>query len=391
MQRAMGGIINNAAAARGYLASDPRTYNTLFQVGKTTAATAAAAGAATLVAGSAPAWGTILAIAAVSSAVSYALPITLDSGLKWAFGTGSTPVTATLPASPTNSIQVAPGSGALTCASPVSINWSGCTAVGDTVVYIQMSVCPGQIFTCGARQVGETFITHSKRQLSNWGYTVLSSSGNTTLAPSNMSTAVSNIPSSQLTQPVNYEAMALIVNNQWKNAAQTAGYDGVPYLASQPVTAANVQAWATSNPASYPTVAALVAPVTNGVNGFSPSTTTSPSSSVSPATATTAPTATNGSTQPLMNLGADPNVTLQTPSAPTASTIFAPFMDIASPFINLQLVTPVGVCPEPVFDLFGKQIKMDQHCTVMEGVRSTLSAMMTVVFLLAAFFIVFSA
>lgn len=135
----------------------------------------------------------------------------------------------------------------------------------------------------------------------------------------------------------------------------------------------------------------MVAPV-GSASGFAPSSSTSTGTAVSPATNSTGPTETNpAAQQPQTNLGPDPNVGFTIPTAPTEESIFQPFLDMARPFTSLQINAPAGVCPKPTFDVFGAHIQMYQHCDIFETLRETIQIVMSAVFVVAAFFIVFSA
>lgn len=404
MQRAMGGIIQKATENMGYAATDPRTYGTLRGVGQTTAGAAAAAGTGILVAGSAPAWATILAVAAVGGAVSYGVGITMDAAVKWAFGTGSSPITITIPAT-AGTGPLVPLGNPLGCSNPTQstiYNW--CVKGGErdplcmsTAPYTCMTfnMCPGQNNPTLACAPGGTFTGAAQTQtvLQAIGYTFAPATGTETQSNKTLVDAISALTAAQKQQAVSYDAMALMINQMWKKAAAQPGYAGVPYSVTNPVTAAQVQTWQQANPSAYPTVEALVSPVTSGATGFSPSTTTATSTPVSPATSETAPTATNPSTQTSqINLGPDPNI--GSPSlegTPTAQMILAPLIALFPDLKAYNVPGHSGECPKPTFEVFGKSILMDQHCTLFEQQRAALYAAGLLAFTLVALFIVLSA
>jgi len=111
-----------------------------------------------------------------------------------------------------------------------------------------------------------------------------------------------------------------------------------------------------------------------------PVTSTSPSSSTNPNPSATDP--------PPPDIGAP---TLET--TPTAAEILKPIFDLMPTLKGFVLPPQSGVCPVGTFDLWGKQIVMDAQCTLMEtpGVASTLSAVMTAVWTIAAGIIVLGA
>lgn len=222
--------------------------------------------------------------------------------------------------------------------------------------------------------------------------------------------AVNALTAAQKAQKVNYDTMALLVNSLWQQAAAKPDYNGIPYSATNPITAAEVQVWANANPSIYPTVADLIAPVTDP-NNFAPCTngsTCAPATASTPTTTTT--TTTNGTTttststvtgtaQPVtvtnkvsVDLGVDPNIgspTLET--TPTANSILAPVLNLVPSFKNFVVPSHTATCPMPAFDVWGKHFVMDAHCTLFEQQRATLYSTMMLAFMLVAIFIVLSA
>ncbi len=404
MQRSVGGIIQSATQSMGYSPNDPRTYGTLRGVGQATAGAAAAAGTGILVAGSAPAWATILAIAAVSGSVSYGVGITLDATVKWAFGSGATPVTMTIPAT-SGSGPISPLGNPLGCASPVQTqiyNW--CVKGGERDPMCMSSppytcqtiaMCPGQanptLAACGP---GGSFsgAAQTQQALQTIGYTFAPATGTETQSNKTLVDAIASLTAAQKQQAVSYDAMALMINQMWQKASAQPGYAGVPYSVTSPVTAAQVQAYAQANPSAYPKVEALTSPVTSGATGFSPSTTTVTGTPVSPSISETPPTATNPSTQTQTNLGPDPNIGAPTLEAtPTAQMIMAPLIALFPDLKAYNVPGHTGACPKPSFDVFGTSILMDQHCTIFEQQRAALYAAGLLAFTLIALFIVLSA
>lgn len=432
MQRAMGGIISDATASRGYNATDPRTYATLRAVGVSAASGVATAGAGLLIGGTAPAWGTVLAVAAVGGAVSYGVSVGLDSAVKWAFGTN-----ATTPITVTNSGSLS--SGGVTAGQPCyQVNGNYCSfspqealtqAVLSTTFFTDITtmnltpVSSGTSYNNGLRYTA-SISGHRSDQNPNNIYTnyttyyihylpasiscppgTVAVSGSCVTsqlskyaAPSgdsqavNLTNAINALTAAQKQQAVSYEAMALMINENWKKAAAQPGYSGVPYSVTSPVTAQQVQTWAQANPTVYPTVNELTLPVTNSPTGFAPSTTTSPSTPINPATNTTSPTSTNSSTQPESNLGPDPNIMVPTlEPTPTAQMILSPLLSLMPDLKAYTVPGHTGVCPTPTFDVFGSSIVMNHHCSLFEQQRAAIYAAGLLAFMLAAVFIVLSA
>jgi hypothetical protein len=467
----------------------------MYQVGKYSASAVggagAAAGAAVLVAG-APAWATLLAIAVVGSAISYAVNIGIDAAVSWAFGSSvATPIVVTAPALNAGTVfpnQLVQGSDPVTLSlpaskvfyDPISINSGGsfgrrciskdsmthfaCTQGGGPNFVGQYAQSVSNAPHCGLPHAGGKW---GGAVYNQWGYpdqkmlssplvvgdpytfnnflcrgsvqdlaffsltttagvpaplpeyakncgagyavifdpstgvfspcTAFATSGGGTgeleTTTKTLTQAVTALTSAQKAAKVDYQTMATLVNHVWQQAAAQPGYDGLPYSVTQPVTAANVQAWAQANPSVYPTVEALTAPVANAQTDFAPSTSTSPTTSTNPATTPIAPTATQPSTQTSqVNLGPDPNIgppTLE--STPTAQMILAPLIGLFPDLKTYSVPGHSGACPKPVFEVFGTSITMDQHCTIFEGQRSALYAAGLLAFTLLALFIVLSA
>jgi hypothetical protein len=476
MQRAVGGIIQQTAQSRGYSTTDPRTYSTLYGVGQTATSAAVGVGAGLLIAGTSPAWGSVLAYAAITAGVSYAVNIGIDALIKWAFPSSTSgQLTVTAPVftgSTTYPNQVLysgdaatyqPTSGTLFMASATGYSY---TCVGnDSMAILNCSIANGPGSGSAANNMnppycncGSTGCMFGKARLNSYGnqsqavllppltfgssyrdvgysctpskissntifndgssvpeyvkncpigtaasYTtnngalswtqcIVYSTTNASSSSGTSTDAASSLTSSQKSTPVDYSTMALMINQLWKQAATTTGYAGIPYSATQPITSADVQAWAQANPAAYPTVEALTTPVANASTDLKPSTSIQPSTAVSPAISPTATTATNPSTQPVINLGSDPNIgppSLETP--PTAPQILAPILGLFPSLKNFAVPAHSGECPKPSFDAFDKHFVMESHCSMFEQNRSALSGFMLLAFSLVAIFIVLSA
>jgi hypothetical protein len=397
MQRAMGGIIQQAAQARGYSTTDPRTYSTLYGIGKAAVGATAvgAVGTGILVTTgvvTAPAWGTVLAVAAVSGAVSYAVALGVDAIVRWAFGTNSVTSAKTWSATYACSGTYAQ------CATPVPPK--SCSAISNTAY--------------PAGTINQWIVTCSCALDLN--SVCVGSESTVTAAPSTMTVTAAALTPAQLTQPVSYDAMAKMINYLWLKASQRADYAGLPYSTTQPITIAEVQTWATANPTIYPTVASLTVPITDS-SGFVPSVTTSAATAVVPATSLTTPVVTttttttnsagvttstatsNGASQPVtvtnkvsVDFGVDPTIASPSmESTPSADSILFPLLNLFPTFKNFAVPAHSGVCPKPTFDVFNKNFLMDSHCTLFENQRTVLFSAMMLVYVLVSIFIVFKA
>jgi hypothetical protein len=366
MQRAVAGITQQVATSRGTSTTDPRTYATLYGMGRA-AATSTAIGAVgtgllvTAGAVTAPAWGTILAVSAISGAVSYAVSLGLDKLVNWYF-------------SPTGVSSALKDTQTIICSSASGQNGADCRTCPAGYTFVSSNpYLPGSVST----------FTLICQKLST-----------TAVAP--MAQAASALTTSQLAQPVDYSAMASIINYLWLKASQQPDYQGLPYVATQPVTTAEVQQWAVANPTIYPNVQALVSPVASPT-GFAPSSTTSTASSLAPVTAQVNPYATPQTqsattTTVQIDLGSNPNIgppTLE--PTPTAQSIFQPFLDLVQPILHFSFNAPSGTCPRPAFDVFGKSVTMTSHCDIAENNRPALGLIMAAVYTIIALFIIFKA
>lgn len=414
MQAVTGGVIVQVAAQRGFAANDPRMYGTLYAIGKATASTAATVATGALVAGTSPAWGSILLAAAASAAVGYAVNVAIDGTVKWIFSPGDFPITQTVPgqAQPASSVDYGaafvPASGTAGCFSiSMSGFFSSCVLEGQRDPFWDVSanrasnasICvpAGTPAPCNqVRQYGELNVANINKYLFDSGYhdqngTVGSSNSSTPVTTSNLnfSQAVAAIPPASLNVPADNAAIALILNQMWQQAASQPGYAGIPYSMSSPITAGDVAAWQSANPNSYPTVGDMVAPVSNPSTGFAPAS----SSDASPAVNPTPTGSTNAAaSQPQVNLGVDPNIGAPTlEAAPSASQIISPISSAVAPFKSFVVPSHISECPKPVFSVFDHTYLMDGHCTIFEQNRQNLYAAMLLVWTLIALFIILSA
>ncbi len=433
MQRTTGGVLQSVMSARGVAANDPRYYNTLYEVGKTATATAAGLGTGALVAGTSPAWGSLVAFAAVSAAVSYGITFAVDSAVKYFWGTDPATVTVQSPvyvtADPTQTFLVGQSivrSGSAgsyeykayangttnTSSSPVVSYYNcGTSPFGNVVGCNVMAYLPlqGYSYAAGYQEwTTGTFFDAYKAGNSSPVTPSKSATGQTTTATKSTSAALASDSSSEASSPVAYGTTALVIDQLWKTAAATSGYTGVPYDSAQPVTSEQVQAWANSNPSSYASVSSLTTPSTG--SGLVPSKTTSASVAVEPVTSAVTSTVTDSSssTSPststvlcgLAGLSpcavtlseSDPGVSTPTLDAtPTASSVLSPLLSLLPDFKSYSVPSHSASCPRPAFSVFGTTVTMDSHCTLFEGQRAALYAAMVLAFTLVSIFIILSA
>lgn len=390
-------VIKSKIAKRGFAANDPRFNAAVGAVGGAVVQIAATV----VVAGTAPAWGSVLATAVVAGAVGYGL----DALVGWVFNKDGT-ATWTPPAAPVNPNPGGTGTNYMKGPSGVSYSWYALDSNN------------GSMDWCNANWTGG----------SNTWYTVLSSSGyNCYLAytaasgmqgqpnppPQQMggqiswgtptdgtpiytppatnpqpvtkpvADALASLSDAEKAKPLEPKVIADIADKAWQQAAAQPGYSGVPYSMSDPVTAGDVVAARAENPSMQPSTVGDLAQPMSTTNPLGES--ASPAGSVG--------TGTNpAANQPLQNLGVDPGIGAPSLEAtPTGAQIVGPLANLMPDLRNFQVPAHTASCPRPTFDLFGKQIVMDSQCTLFEGVRGELYNAMLVTFLIIALFIILSA
>jgi hypothetical protein len=431
-QNAVSGVVQAKMAARGFAVNDPRYTGALLNIGSSIAAAAVTGVAITAAGVTAPAWVTAGVAAGLGSALTYAFSLAANSAYKWLMNSDGTVTTSGIPtAAPnlgTDFVAMTQGGSfwrsswngsTWSCGSPYpcvlsyaqfkygsdlkSVTYSNCSSASNCAYFIDIKSYTGPaahyesygpvLFSSGAPA--------SCAAGSNYNGTACAAVQGATVPPTNLTSAslqsaVNNIPAADLAKPADSSFMAALINQLWKNAAQQPGYSGAPYVATDPVTAADVAAWQASNPSAYPTVGDLVSPQpapsgATAAQPFSLPLSTTPVAQEDPATQTqtgTNPAASN----PLQNLGTDPGIgapTLET--TPTAQAILAPILNLMPSLKNFVVPNHTAQCPKPTIAIFGKSIVMDAHCNLLDGVRNTLFAVMAFVWLIAAMFIVLRA
>jgi hypothetical protein len=218
-----------------------------------------------------------------------------------------------------------------------------------------------------------------------------------------LNTALPEIKPETLHAPMDATLLADLVNKGWQMAAAKPGYAGEPYPVSNPVTATDVMTWKNANLSTYPVLDDLLRRPQNpaiDTNGVPISPNVSAGSTSNPNTGNPAsgnvnvintPNV-NVLSMPQVNLGADPATPLPTlENTPTGAEILSPLTGLFPELRSFQSPAHSGVCPKPIFDIFGKSILMDSHCTIAEQNRSAIGAVMLVAWLLVALRILLSA
>lgn len=209
------------------------------------------------------------------------------------------------------------------------------------------------------------------------------------------------------TAKISEDSLARMVDQIWQRAAQDPDYQGLPYSYAQPVTAPEVQPWVNENPALVPTVGDMLAPASNpGTTTVPISPTVMPGSSPYPDPGTgTDPSPGTGTNVNVVNtpnvnvvnqikvdFGAHPGI--QSPemeNTPQAWEIFDPVIQSVESFAIYGIPSHASECPKPQFDMFGKAIVMDGHCTLLDTVKPTLFSVMAAVWVCIGVFIILAA
>jgi hypothetical protein len=189
--------------------------------------------------------------------------------------------------------------------------------------------------------------------------------------------AIAAIPQADLAKPVSPDVMAALVNGLWQQAAAQPGYQGIPYPASDPVTAADVAPIETATTTGWPTVGTLAAPVTAPTGGGNPYAipvgTGSPTGGTDPASS---PSGTSPPDTTALCTEFPSIIACQSPGSATAP-------DLASSSGSVS-VTPVtvgssdGVCPAPVsVSVLGMDLSFSYQaeCDFMSRARPFVLAM----------------
>lgn len=386
---AVGGVIEQKAAKRGFAANDPRFNATIAAVGSVATTVAlAAVGAA-----GAPLWLTIAVGAVVAGGVSLASDALYDF-YKWIFNDDGT-VSTTGGGSPV----IDPGLGQGQCYS-----WPGEPQICSGSA---KDVCGQLSGPGGSKLVWGTSVSKGPGCVwagpdcgpvdANWcgyGYpsiiqgTPTAAPGQGALSHVSWDTAAGSIPAAVASSPVNPQIVADAANKFWQQAASQPNYQGLPYSYTDPVTASDVQQWQQANPGSYPSVGDAAGPAINPATGTAPVTTPGQVTNPTPGI----PTAPDGT--PKLDLGIDPGIgSPNLEATPTGAQILGPITGLMPDLKNFQVPSHQGECPKPEFDIavLHTRVRMDAQCTLFEGVRGPLYNGSLVAWIIAALFIVLSA
>ena len=422
MNRALAGVTQDALKNRGYVANDPRTYSTLQSMSNTAASlaggtAAATVGAVTLAGITAPAWGTILLVAAVSTAVGIAVQLGINGLINWLFRADNKLDVSGLPQPVSNctlgssfeywdailnglTVYACDGMNlamqALHARGPVpqgqsqqvscvnSVTVIGCTNANGTGYAYRRSGTTSR--TCGPG----TYLAGTECL----PYTFTPQPTTPPASAQTMQQAVSGLTESERQKALNPQLLATSANSLWQQAAAQPGYAGVPYPAANPISTAEATTWRQANPTAWPTVGDFATPRPVATSTPLPwALPSNPSVSTTTPQLTTQPNPTtiNPSTQTLTNLGPDPVTPApELEKVPTAQEILSPVLNLLPNHKNFNAAAQSGQCPTPTIQLYGSHT-LNAHCILIDQNKSVIQAAMTFAWAAIALFIILSA
>lgn len=214
--------------------------------------------------------------------------------------------------------------------------------------------------------------------------------------PSSVSEAISRLFNYEQGAPLNPQLIAGAVDTLWKAAASQDGYDGLPYVPSLPVTAADAANWQSENSTVWPTVGDFTRPITD-VNDY-PNGLALP---LNPAVAGAIPRdlvvsssqagVNPAASSPPINLGADPGIGPPNLVPPSMEDIMKPIMNMLPDFMKKDFVFPKGQCPTWQIDVFDWNMKIEKHCELLDDMKPIVRGAALFVFSIASVIIILGA
>lgn len=419
MQNAVSGVMQQKMLSRGFAANDPRFGATLSRSSNAIAGVAGTAAAVTVGAVTAPGWVSVAIAAGIGAVVTYAVTLGIDALVNWLFRTDgkidqSSSANLSYDASGFNAgdtVWVYTDFGGVKhyggSPEPLARQFRYDDLVRQGVANPSEPTCfaNGTVgYFCGNYQVtltGSAPVTCGRgmqavgTSCTAYSYPLPTSVPTTTGLT--LQQAINNIPAADRDKQLNPALLAAVADQAWRSAAAQPGYDGLPYQASDPITQTDASRWQTANPNSWPKVSDFVNPQATPSGGTAASpwvlpNTASPVSNYSPSTSPQQTTSTNPSTQPVSNLGPDPGIGQPTLEAtPTAQQILQPILSLFPDLRSYVVPSHSGVCPKPSMDLWGKHLVLDGHCNLLEDNRAAIQAVMAMVWVMVALFIILAA
>lgn len=408
-------LIGNKVNARGFAATDPRFTSTVNGVGA--AITTIAGGLATGVS-----WPAVLAAAGISAVATVAIPLLADKAITWIWGNGDqaqvsgSDMVATVPNTPIYGTSTCNNSCVLTHMSPGEQRYFN-TATSGVVVLLMLKLVTGATWSySGMLDMSGSPIAIAPATGNYWKSIMVQTGGYTKVDGSTVSAPTGgayvmflhypptgqqempsylpqmkptaqiflDIPQPALASPMSNEALATIANAQWRAASLQLDYPGLPYDATNPITAQDVAVWRATNPSSVPTLNDYFSPALNPTTGKVDITTPT----TNPNASNTAPTGT------AVNLGTDPGVTAPTLETPPTD-LFKPISDLMQLWLSWAVPDHDGACPtwqaSPSISGHIYNIDLSYHCTFAESYRSAITAAALACWFAIAAFIILSA
>lgn len=421
MQKAMSSLIGSNLAKRGVTAANDARYAATFQgVGVGIGSAAAASALVTAAGVTAPAWVTVAATAALGALLAYGADLAID-GLKRIFNPdGSSAGTPTTPPSQrgpdTYSYAGFQGGSAEAVATAYIADFNAQIVAGCQPGYS----CTGRYFlercyayagswTCqlGFTQNGNVETNARNIQVgvsAGVPYTCDGPTINgvcqnpaTTVVTGTPSEIVAALSDAEKAKPASPHLVAQIADKAYQYASLQPGYAGVPYDASQPITAADAQAVMQANPASWPTVGDIVSPqaAPSGQPASVPFTVPVPVPVPQPGGSTDPSPGTSDKVE-VTNFGNFAAPTLE--PTPTVESIVDPLLSLWPSWSNFAFPQHESSCPRPSFTLpggvmNGATVNFTQMCDFIEqtNTRQVMQAAFAVAWAIVIVFIVMSA
>lgn len=277
---------------------------------------------------------------------------------------------------------------------PSSTDWTN----EDLLAVIQPTIasfsCPSGIASySGCLSTDEILNWISASKMESTGS---NSNTSTQILSGNITTAINDMPLTELAKSLNPEIVSKLANDLWQKASTMPGYGGVPFNTSNPITKEDVKQVLQENPALEVKVGDFLAPPASAgeIASPSPRLINSTQPVLDPITGEPLPTPndpsnpTSGETK--IDLGPDPGIgTPGLTNPPTVAEILGPIFAFRDPFKNLNF-SAGGSCTEFTFDIWGKQYNT-KICDFLEQHRSTIQAIANFIIAAVVILIILSA
>lgn len=246
----------------------------------------------------------------------------------------------------------------------------------------------------------------------SYGYSTISSSFDqamtvaglsqpVTSTPVSIADAISGLSSADLASPADPLLVAATVNAIWNSAS---GVGTIPYDSANPITAADVAAYAAASPTTFPTNADILAspvsaagtvalPIPGAIGGAQTGAVIGTTTSTTTNTATGSTTTTNSTS--LLDWGTFVAPAVESPSI---ESILDPLFNMFPSWKTFAFPSHSSVCPTPSFSLpsgvmGGRTVTFDQMCSFLEysNTRIFMEAAFSVAWSILIIFIIMGA